>query len=149
MTETEIGFQYPARLRKDPDGTSIVVTFRDLPEALTEGDDHLDAIVQAKDCLSVAISMYIESGEPLPPPTAERRGEIMIPLGPLMAAKAALYLAMKEAGTSQRALAQDLHCDEREVRRLLDPRHPSKVERINAALAALGHYLTVGMKRAG
>jgi antitoxin HicB len=39
-----------------------------------------------------------------------------------MAAKAALYLAMREAGISNVQLARKLGCDEKEVRRMLDPR---------------------------
>jgi hypothetical protein len=32
------------------------------------------------------------------------------------------------------------------VRRLLDPRHASKLSRLESALAALGHQLVVGMQ---
>ena len=35
-----------------------------------------------------------------------------------------------------------------EVRRLLDPRHASKLSRLEAALAALGQQLVVGVKAA-
>ena len=54
-----------------------------------------------------------------------------------MAAKAALYLAMQEAGMSNVQLARKLGCDEREVRRMLDPRHPTKLPRIKEALEVL------------
>jgi len=61
----------------------------------------------------------------------------------LTAAKAALYLALRESGISKSELAARLGCDEKEVRRLLDPRHPSKLPRIERALSALGKSLAV------
>ena len=42
-------------------------------------------------------------------------------------------------------LARRLQCDEKELRRLLDPRYPSKLPRIEAALTALGQKLVVGL----
>jgi antitoxin HicB len=59
------------------------------------------------------------------------------------AAKAALYLALKESGISRSELAERLRCDEKEVRRLLDPLHPSKLPRLQKALAVLGKGLSI------
>jgi len=64
------------------------------------------------------------------------------------AAKAALYVAIREAKISKMELARRLHCDEKEVRCLLDPRHPSKLPRIESALAAVGQKLAVGLQAA-
>lgn len=64
------------------------------------------------------------------------------------AAKAALYVALQESEISKMELARRLHCDEKEVRRLLDPRHPSKILRIESALAAVGKKLIVGVQAA-
>jgi antitoxin HicB len=72
----------------------------------------------------------------------------MIPVPALMAAKAALYLALREASITRRELAARLGCDEKEVRRLLDPRHPSKLPRLQRALAQLGKRLVVEMQAA-
>ena len=65
-----------------------------------------------------------------------------------MAAKAALYLAMQEAGMSNVQLARKLGCDEREVRRMLDPRHPTKLPRIKEALEVFGKRLVVSVEEA-
>lgn len=45
-------------------------------------------------------------------------------------------------------LARKLACDEREVRRMLDPRHPTKLPRIKEALEVLGKRLVVGVEEA-
>ena len=63
-----------------------------------------------------------------------------------MAAKAALYLAMREAGMTNVQLSRKLGCDEKEVRRMLDPRHPTKLPRIKEALDVLGKRLVVGVE---
>jgi antitoxin HicB len=58
-----------------------------------------------------------------------------------MALKAAVYLAVRDAGISNSELARRLHLDEKEARRILDPRHPTKLPRIEAALAVLGRHV--------
>jgi antitoxin HicB len=76
------------------------------------------------------------------------RGERLIPVPAQMAAKAALYLAMKEAGITNAQLARKLGCDEKEVRRMLDPRHPTKLPRIKEALDVFGKRLIVSVEEA-
>jgi antitoxin HicB len=56
-----------------------------------------------------------------------------------MLAKAALYLAMGEAGMTKVQLARRPGCDEKEVRRMLDPRHPTKLPRIKEAREVFGN----------
>jgi antitoxin HicB len=66
-----------------------------------------------------------------------------------MAAKAALYLAMGEAGMTNVQLAGKLGCDEKEVRRMLDPRHPTKLPRLEEALDVFGKRLVVSVEEPG
>lgn len=119
-----------------------MVTFEDIPEAITQGDTTAEALAQAADALEEAIAGRIRRGDPIPEPSpAEDHHRVLVPAQ--TAAKAALYLALRETGTSRSELASRLGCDEKEVRRLLDPRHPSKLPRIQRALAALGKGLAV------
>jgi antitoxin HicB len=64
------------------------------------------------------------------------------------AAKTVLYLAMKESGVGKAELARRLACDEKEVRRLLDPHHASKLPRLARAVALLGKRLVIDMEPA-
>ena len=73
---------YPAKLSPDPDG-GFTVTFRDVPEAITEGDSRDEALMRAEDALESALAMYIAAKEPLPKPSAVKRGEVMVPLSAL------------------------------------------------------------------
>ena len=85
-------FVYPARLqRAAPD--EIVVSFRDLPECLTSGDDREEALAEARDALEEAIAGRIDDGDPIPPPSESRPGEYEIPLSDEMTAIANRYLA--------------------------------------------------------
>lgn len=59
-----------------------------------------------------------------------------------------MFLAMKETGLTKVQLAKRLKCDEKEVRRMLDPRHNSRIDRIEGALEALGRQLIVGYRAA-
>src|SRR6266403_4699887 len=86
---------YPATLTPDPDG-GFTVTFRDVPEAITEGDSRDEVLMRAEDALESALAMYIAAKEPLPKPSAARSGEVMVPLSALGMAKTALYEAMLE-----------------------------------------------------
>ena len=81
-------------------------------------------------------------------PEGVEGGERPIPVPAPMAAKAALYLAMAEAGMTNVQLARKLGCDEKEVRRMLDPRHPTKLPRIKEALDVLGKRLVVSVEEA-
>jgi antitoxin HicB len=135
-------FAYPVTLTPDEEDGGLVVTFEDLPEAITQGETTAEALAQAADALEEAIAGRIRRGDPIPEPSP---GTDLwrVPVPAQTAAKAALYLALHETRTSKSELAARLGCDEKEVRRLLDPRHPSKLPRIQKALASLGKGLAV------
>ena len=141
-------FIYPAILTPDKEDGGFVVTFVDLPEAITQGEDVEDALSEAADCLDEAIANRIVMGLPIPRPTSLKRRRYPVHLAAQTAAKAALYLAIQNAEVTKAELAKRLACDEKEVRRLLDPRHPSKLPRIGAALAAVGQRLIVSFQTA-
>ncbi len=130
-------FSFPATLSADNDG-GFVVTFRDLPEAITQGETEAEALIEAADCLEEAIAARIDDKLDLPEPSSSQTNEEIVILPIQTALKAALYLAMKEAAMSKLQLARLLEVDEKEVRRILDPRHGTKLLTIERALAALG-----------
>lgn len=56
----------------------FVVTFRDVPKAITQGDNLLDAIEMAEDALCLVIDGYKEDGLSFPTPSAPQTGDVMI-----------------------------------------------------------------------
>jgi antitoxin HicB len=135
-------YAYPAALARDKAGR-IVVRFRDLPEALTDGATEEEALAEAADCLSEALMSRIADGEPIPPPSPPTRGEHQVAPEPTVALKVALNTVTKEARVSAAELARRLRVDHKEARRLLDPRHTSKLPRLADALSALGHEVKI------
>lgn len=130
------------------DKRGIVVTFPDVPEAITQGDNPTDARAQAEDALGLALLSYPSRGLPLPKARAKARGTTMISVAPDVAAKLALIEAFANAGLTKTQLGKRLHKDEKEIRRLLDPKHPTKLGPLTAALLALGKRLVVGVEEA-
>jgi len=52
--------------------------------------------------------------------------------------RAAVYLAVRKPGVSKSELARRLGVNEKEARRMLDPRHSTKVPALEHALHGLG-----------
>ena len=67
---------FPATLTKD--GGTFLVTFRDVPEAITFGASKEEALLNALDALETGLSFYVESRKPLPLPSKAKRGEITV-----------------------------------------------------------------------
>ena len=72
---------YPAILTPDPDG-GFTITFRDVPEAITEGDSRDEALMRAEDALESALAMYIAAKEALPKPSAPQPDAAPLPYDP-------------------------------------------------------------------
>jgi len=139
---------YPAAFLPEGDGKGFHVRFPDLPEALTGGDDIEDTFVQAADCLAEAIAGRIAHREEIPPPSRPKRGQHLVSVPLYLAPKLALYLTMRERRISNTALAERLGVSETVVRRMLNPKHTTKPEKIQAALIALGKRLAVTVEDA-
>lgn len=131
-------FTYPVILTPAEADGGYVVTCRDVPEVVTQGESIEDAISEAEGALEAAVEMRIEDGMDVPVPSAKRRGEHLanLPVGSAM--KAALYVTMREQNVSKAELARRLGLDEKEARRMLDPKHATKVPALERALHAMG-----------
>jgi antitoxin HicB len=138
---------YPAALIPDQD-SGFTVTFRDVPEAITEGDTREEALLRAEDALESALAMYVAAKQSLPAPSEPMAGEALVPLSALGMAKAALYEAMRDQGVGRAELARRLRWHLPQIHRALDLRHASRMEQVEAALAALGLRLVVDVARA-
>lgn len=133
-------FVYPARFTADKVDGGYVVRFRDLPEAITQGDTPAECQEEAAGALQAAIEGRIMSNLDIPNPSKARRGERMIAVPVQSALKAALYLELRRTGITRVELARRLRIDEKEARRMLDPHHPTKADRLEKALAVLGRH---------
>ena len=140
-------FEYPVLLKAAEEG-GFVVTCRDLPPLITQGEVRRDALVQAADAMDEVFATYMLEGIVFPTPSKTRRGEYSVAPPAETMAKAALYTAMSEAGITKVQLAKQMGIDEKEVRRLLDPHYGSKLPRIAQAIQLLGKRLVIGLEAA-
>lgn len=131
-------FTYPVTITLDNVDGGYVVTFREIPEAITQGDTVEECLIEAADCLEEAIAGRIRRGDELPSPSKRRKGEKLIPVPIQTAMKAALYLSMKEKGISKSELARKISTHEKVIRRMLDPYHGTRIPAMEHALFALG-----------
>jgi antitoxin HicB len=119
------------------------VTFRDIPEAITQGDSDEEAMAMAEDVLVSAMDFYFEDRRPVPAPSAPQPGERLVELPASLAAKALLLNEMIAAGISNAELARRMGTRPQEVQRIVDLHHATKIDTIAKALGALGRQLEI------
>ncbi len=136
---------YPVDLT--PDGGAIVVTFPDVPEAITYGEDEADALLRAVDALETALSIYVDDRRDLPQPSPAAGRPTVAPRA-LSNVKLQLYRTMRDAGVGRDDLARRLGWPAQQVDRLLDLDHASRLDQLEAALAALGKQLRIELRDA-
>jgi antitoxin HicB len=142
-------YAYPCSIARDEkeEQTSgreaYTATFPDVYGANTGGWSWKEAVEMAKGCLGVALGMHVKAREDIPSPSPLKEGQVLIFVVPIVAAKLALYAAMREQGVTNATLADRLGLQENAVRRLLDPGHRSHMTSVEKALEAVGRSLVV------
>lgn len=135
-------YAYPCVLTSEDDG-GFSLSFPDVPEALTCGEDRAEALALAEDALATALCTYVPCGEDIPQPGATKEGQALVAVPPVVAAKLALYSAMRSQGVTKVALAARLNVSEGAVRKLLNPDHRSHIGLVQKALRVVGRGLVV------
>ena len=135
---------YPIVLEAQPEG-GFVVTFPDVPEAITQGEDEDEALMYAIDALETALSFYVDDRKPLPVPSKPKRGQKTVRPSALECAKLGVYQAMTEQGIKKAELARRLGWHMPQVDRLFDLKHASRLDQIEAAARALGKHVEVSV----
>jgi antitoxin HicB len=139
--------EYPAKLKAAKEG-GYVVTFRDIPEAITQGESIEDALKHAQDALESAMEFYFNDRRQAPMPTAAKRGERLVALPVSESFKILLLNEMVRQNVRPAELAKRMRTSKQEINRITTLRHATKVDRIADALAALGKRLTINLKAA-
>jgi antitoxin HicB len=132
---------YPVTLTKDSNGT-FFVRFRDVPEAVTFGDTKEEALEHAVDALLSAFDAFMRERRDIPAPS-DSKSKIGVDVPALDASKVALYQAMRERRVNKSELARRLQWHLPQVDRVLQVRHGSQLEQLEAAFAAVGKRLRI------
>lgn len=135
-------YAYPCNLTPDEDG-ALVVTFPDVPEAITGGENRSQALEMAEDSLATALAAYVYEKWEIPVPSTLVEGQDMVAVPTVVAAKLALYSAMRAQRITKVELAGRLGISESAVRKLANPDHRSHITQVQKALRAVGHSLVI------
>ncbi|MEX2952556.1 type II toxin-antitoxin system HicB family antitoxin [Serratia fonticola] len=131
--------RYPVDLQ--PDSGGYVVSFPDIPEALTQGDTREEALAMALDALITAFDFYFEDNQPIPLPSEVTGDYVEVPLS--VASKVLMLNALIESGLTRVELADRIGIKKQEVNRLINLQHATKIDAIQKAMNALGKQLEI------
>ncbi|MCA8045494.1 type II toxin-antitoxin system HicB family antitoxin [Burkholderia arboris] len=135
--------RYPALIEPDEDG--FMVSFRDIPEALTGGKTVEEAREMAADALLTSMDFYFEDKRPVPAPSKAKKGEVLVALPASVSAKVLLLNAMLAQGITPSELARRMGTRPQDVNRIMDLGHTTKIDTIAAAFEAIGRRLELSV----
>jgi antitoxin HicB len=134
--------RYPATFTPAEEG-GFVVTFRDIPEAMTQGDTEEEARFMALDVLVFALEDYFDNKRPIPAPSKPEENDRLVALPTSVAAKVLLLNEMLRQRVTSAELARRMKTRPQYINRLTTLSHPTKIDTIAAALTALGRDLDI------
>lgn len=140
--------QYPVIL--EPDGKSgYTVLLPDLPYGVTQGETVAQCVERAREVIALVLEDIMAENQPIPP-ARRRRGEKVyyVALPALESAKVELYELMRNMNVTKAGLARRMKMHRQQADRLLDLRHASRLDQVEAAFAALGKRLNITIKDA-
>lgn len=138
--------RYAIKLKKY--GDEYVASCRDLQGFNSIGESIDDALNESIDAVALILQDHIDRRQPIPKASEKKRGEYWVSLPALDVAKIGLYEAMRVNGLRKSDLARKLGMHAPQVERLLDLTHSSKLEQVEAALAALGYRVNLSVEPA-
>jgi antitoxin HicB len=135
--------KYPAKF--DFAEGAVIVTFRDIPEAIAQGDDEADALIEGASALLTAMDFYFEDRRPVPLPSEAVEGERLIELPLSASAKVMLLNEMLAQKVRPADLARLMDLKPQEVNRIVNLDHATKIDTLAAAFKALGRDLDLAV----
>ena len=111
-------YAYPCNLIPDrEEGEGFIVTFPDVPGAITGAQTREESLFLAEDALVAMLAVYVQQQRKIPIPSPVADGQELVAVPPIAAAKLALYTAMREQGITGDALAIRLNLSDSAIRK--------------------------------
>ncbi len=137
-------YAYPCNLIPDrEEGEGFIVTFPDVPGAITGAQTREEFLFLAEDALVAMLAVYVQQQREIPTPSPVADGQELVAVPPIAAAKLALYTAMREQGITGETLATRLNLSDSALRKLLNPDCFSHISQIMKALRTVGRSLVI------
>jgi antitoxin HicB len=137
--------KFPVTLTPDAEDGGFVVTFPDIPEAITQGETEEEALAMAQEALQAALEFYFEDKRAVPSPSKPKRNQHVVELPASLSAKVLLLNEMERQSIRPAELARRLKTTPQEVNRLTNLRHTTRIDGIESALRALGRHLEISL----
>ena len=132
-------YVYPCDIAgNETDGDGFVAVFPDVNGAITGGFTFKEALINAEDCLVVALASCVDCGEELPAPSSYQEGQELLTVQPVIAAQLDLYTAMREQDISRAELAERLGVSGDDADRLLSLDYRTPIGEVLQALREVG-----------
>lgn len=132
----------------ETDGDGFVAIFPDVDGAITGGFTFREALINAEDCLVVALSACIQLEDELPAPSPFQDGQELLTVQPVIAAQLDLYTAMRDQNISRTDLAKRLSISSEDADRLLSLDYCTPISQVAKALRAVGCQLAAAHQAA-
>ena len=129
---------YPMIVERN--GWALIATSPDFPELTIVGEDREEIMARAVEAIAEAIAARIQEQKDIPEPSL---GDTYVTLPSLISVKVMLYQGMREQGVSKVELSRRLGWHLPQVFRVLDLQHGSHLDKMDAALGAIGKKLYV------
>ncbi len=134
-------YNFPVELAPD-DNDTILVTFPDVPGAVTFGDDEADALGRAVSALETVLNAMMADRQDIPTPSpAKGRPKVAPTLQGAL--KLAVYQAMRARGWRKIDLANAMGLDLQQIDWLLDLRRSSTPARLDQAMWVCGRRFSI------
>jgi antitoxin HicB len=133
--------RFPMKI--EPDEEFFMVTFPDIPEAITQGESIEQAREVAQNALETALEFYFEEPRLVPKPSRVKADQEYVELPASVSAKVLLLNEMIKQKVRPAELARLLKTTPQEVNRLTNLHHATKIDRIAGAMKALGKTLEI------
>lgn len=137
--------KYPATFTTDVEDGGFVVTFRDIPEAITQADSEEEAFDMAADVLLSSMEFYFDAKRAVPLPSKPKKDERMVSLPASVSAKVLLLNEMIAQQVGPSELARRIGTSPQVMNRVLDLSHVTKIDTIAKALEALGKHMHIAL----
>lgn len=132
---------FPVTLHKE--GSGYYVECPDLPIVHTQGACVDECLSNALEAIESAFSIYQDDGKPIPMASKPKRGQHVVHLPAVVAAKVYLWNAFLESDKTKTEMAEALGLQRMTLNRLLDFLHRSRIEQLEKALQFLGKRLDI------
>lgn len=138
-------YGFPALVERNSIG-GYIITFRDIPEAMTEVDKEEDIELYATDALVTALEFYFEDQREVPAPSDANAGEIVVKLPASVVCKVLLLNCMVRSKMCQADVARKIGVTRQEMSRIVNLRHTTKIDTIQKAIEATGRTISFSIQ---